>query len=248
MTTEKDLEELALFFPRVLHNQHFETLEALESYLKRRGIAMVVEHPGQYSPADALRQSPPFDRRIMGLAAARLLADAEDPKLLTFLAEIGPWAYASWYEAVLKRLAQSPPLPVGGGYSSDGPAREVLYSLFQPESTREQQQRLRGLLLSTGWGEGLVYFDIRYGRASALALSIHNYVNGGSAAVDVVRHGLCHLALKDPGQLLFVAPSLSSFPKSVLAHYLKRLEQLVPEWMADHASRLHAHLGLEAKP
>lgn len=231
-------------FPRSLLGRQFSDQAALVTELRKRGQDRVTDHPGQHSPAEPLKACSQDDKRVIGEAAAVLIADATHPDVLMMLSEVGLWAQDAWIPALLDRLESGPPLPDAPSYATEPVAQRLTATLARPRLPEALQSRIRQVLEDHGPAVGLVQFLVVNGDGPTLATAIEDYLDEGDADVSMLVFAIGRLSRKDPAQVLMLVPSLQAVDKDGCARIADQVQAIAEDWYKTNGDRLRKSLGL----
>jgi hypothetical protein len=226
----------------------YSSIAELKAQMEAWAKGGLVEHRGQRFPAERFlqeaRQSPEAAELIVE-AAAELLAESNDPRVLVMVAQLGDdTTYRPFYEAVLDRLETN--VPDARGIRSSTLREDLLKRLADRVPTTDPILSLRAHALLKREGRQ----DIR--------LEMLNYFDPDKEIVDVlaevsqrpanpwlIANAMAHIAARQPERLIEAAGYVSRQNEKTRALAYAEISRAAPAVIEDQGENLEKSLGLK---
>jgi hypothetical protein len=226
----------------------YSSIAELKAQMEAWAKGGLVEHRGQRFPAERFlqeaRQSPEAAELIVE-AAAELLAESNDPRVLVMVAQLGDdTTYRPFYEAVLDRLETN--VPDARGIRSSTLREDLLKRLADRVPATDPILSLRAHALLKREGRQ----DIR--------LEMLNYFDPDKEIVDVlaevsqrpanpwlIANAMAHIAARQPERLIEAAGYVSRQNEKTRALAYAEIGRAAPAVIEDQGENLEKSLGLK---
>jgi hypothetical protein len=226
----------------------YSSIAELKAQMEAWAKGGLVEHRGQRFPAERFlqeaRQSPEAAELIVE-AAAELLAESNDPRVLVMVAQLGDdTTYRPFYEAVLDRLETN--VPDARGIRSSTLREDLLKRLADRVPATDPILSLRAHALLKREGRQ----DIR--------LEMLNYFDPDKEIVDVlaevsqrpanpwlIANAMAHIAARQPERLIEAAGYVSRQNEKTRALAYAEISRAAPAVIEDQGENLEKSLGLK---
>lgn len=226
----------------------YASIAELRDQMEAWAKAGLIEHRGQRFPAERFereaRTSPAAAHAIVQ-AAAELLVQSTDPRVLTMAAQLGDnTTHRPYYEAVLHRLENG--VPDARGIRSASLREDLLKRLADrlPATDPTLALRAHNLLKREGRQE--------------IRLAMLNYSDPGHEIVDVLAE-VCQkpadpsliartarqIAARHPERLMEAAGYIARQKESTRLKIMAELKGALPDWSERHAAELTRALSIE---
>ena len=235
-------------YPVDIAGQRYGSVQELVAELVRRARNGVVDHPGQWYPVEALADArrAPHTARALADACARLIPTSTELDVLQLCAHIGGAGHRPYYEAVLTRLDEGPPLPrepAAGGRSIDEELANTLSEAGvreDPELTRRALRTMR----AAGLHGPLLLLAYKADPDEELAALLVEALAQPAPRAAAITLGAWALAQCRPDELLEVAAASTGTPEALRAAIAERVAAVAPEWWRARGAELRAALGV----
>jgi hypothetical protein len=232
----------------VPRRQIYSSIFELKTQMKAWAKAGLVEHRGQRFPAERFlqeaRRSPQAAEQIVK-AAAELLAESNDPRVLVMVAQLGDnTSYRPFYEALLDRLETH--VPDARGIRSSTLREDLLKRLADrvPATDPDLSSRAHALLKREGRPdirlEMLIYFDPASEIVDVLA-----EVSQHTANPWLMANAIAHIAARQPERLIEAAGYISRQSEKTRVLAYSEIRRAVPAVIESQGENLEKSLDLK---
>jgi hypothetical protein len=226
--------------------------QQLKSEMDRWARGGLVEHRGQRFPADRFQRQAaesPEAARAIERAAAELLAESRDARVLTMVAQLGGAKDTAFYSALLDRLeARSIPLPDAPGIRYKTLREDLLWKLAEPHPATDPtlSARARALLEREQLHPILLAHLLHAGSAEQIVGALGKVPADEADPWHVAMAGAA-LAKRQPDQLLAAAAHVAKLPPQTRALFLNEAHRAAPAtWWTSNEAKLRTELKLPA--
>jgi hypothetical protein len=226
--------------------------QQLKSEMDRWARGGLVEHRGQRFPADRFQRqaaASPEAARAIERAAAELLAESTDARVLNMVAQLGGAKDTAFYSALLDRLeARGMPLPDAPGIRHKTLREDLLWKLAEPYPATDPalSARARALLEREQLHPILLAHLLHAGSAEQIVAALGKVSVGEADPWHVAMAGAA-LAQRQPGQLPAAAAHVAKLPRQTRDLFLDEVRRAaLATWWTSNEAKLRTELKLPA--
>jgi hypothetical protein len=207
--------------------------------------AGLVEHRGQQFPAERFQKeaeaSPERAGQIVQ-AAAELLTESSDPRVLQMAAQLGDdTTYAPYYEALLGRLEKG--VPEAPGIRSRTLRDDLLKRLADrtPSTDAALAPRAHAVLKQTGRPDIRLSMLTKHDPAGEI-VDVLEEACQGDADPSLIALSAARIAARAPAMLSRAASVVARQKPKARELFLREVQRVAPSWMEQHGDDLKQRL------
>jgi hypothetical protein len=241
-------EEVTLPRNAVPRKRVYSLIAELKTQMEAWAKGELIEHRGQRFPAERFqqeaKQSPEAAEQIVK-AAAELLAESSDPRVLVMVAQLGDnTSYRPFYEALLNRLESN--VPDARGIRSGTLREDLLKRLADrvPATDPSLSPRAHALLKREGRPDIRLEM-LNYSDPHKEILDVLAEVCQSPANPWLIANAIAHIAVRQPERLTEAAGYVSRQNEKVRALSFAEIGRMAPAVIEHQRENLEKSLGLK---